>query len=97
VINHCGTPTLKDLKSEEYLKGIRLLAECPNVYFKIGSFGYMNPKWDEKEFVLAQVSQAIDIFTPHRCMFESNFPVDNLPDYGSWTGKKLVEVFQKLA
>ncbi len=30
-------------------------------------------------------------------MFESDFPSDTMPAYGSWTGKRLVNVFNRLA
>jgi predicted TIM-barrel fold metal-dependent hydrolase len=69
-------------------KSITALARCPNVTMKLGGavmpvFGY---HWEDRplppssdELVAATghyYRAAIDAFSPARCMFESNFPVD---------------------
>ena len=64
------------------------LAGCPNVYLKLGGIGmpFMGFRWDKQD--LPPTSEAlaapwarpiefvIEAFGPDRCMFESNFPVD---------------------
>ena len=75
---------------EQWKIDIAAIAECPNVVAKIGGlampdngFGWHTaerpPTADE--FIAAQgryYLHTIDVFGPHRCMFESNFPVDRL-------------------
>ena len=64
------------------------LAGCPNTYLKVGGIGMpmMGFRWDKQERPPTSEELAapwadpirwvIDEFGPHRCMFESNFPVD---------------------
>jgi predicted TIM-barrel fold metal-dependent hydrolase len=65
------------------------LANCENVALKIGGIGmdnYFKTGWatlpeppDSKtvaDFWKDRINWCIDLFTPKRCMFESNFPVD---------------------
>jgi L-fuconolactonase len=75
---------------EQWKKDVAEIAGCPNVVAKLGGlampdngFGWMGrdrpPTSDE--FVEAQAPyylHMIECFTPQRCMFESNFPVDRL-------------------
>lgn len=78
---------------EEHLATWRLglaeLAACPNTYLKVGGIGmpWMGYRWDKRDIPpnseeLAgpwhgPINDAIETFGPARCMFESNFPVDN--------------------
>ncbi len=84
------------------------IAQCENVYAKLGGlampdngfgwFGREKPPTSD-EFVAAQSRyylHMIECFTPARCMFESNFPVDKLSLSYSilWNGfKKIVADF----
>ncbi len=97
ILDHFGTPLgvgrfegQRDEIFAVWKDDVAAIAECPNVYAKIGGlampdngFGWntrdMPPSSDE--FVDAQAryySHMIDCFGPERCMFESNFPVDRL-------------------
>ena len=73
---------------QEWRKSIRELARCENVFIKLGGsamhmFGF---EWEQRplpptsdELIAATrhfYLEAIDSFSPARCMFESNFPVD---------------------
>jgi predicted TIM-barrel fold metal-dependent hydrolase len=95
---------------EQWKKDVAEIAECPNVVAKLGGlampdngFGWMGrdkpPTSDE--FVAAQAPyylHMIECFTPERCMFESNFPVDRLSiSYPVlWNGlKKIVRDFSE--
>src|SRR5207249_3080214 len=83
---------------------IRTLAECPNVYVKIGGLGMHFPGFpsfgSESRASSAQLAQewrpyietCIDAFSPARAMFESNFPVDVFTcDYATlWNAFKRV-------
>jgi len=69
--------------------GIAAAASCENVVLKVGGLGmehYFGTHWADLEappssdivadFWRDEVHYAIDMFSPNRCMFESNFPVD---------------------
>lgn len=97
ILDHFGTPLgvgayagKQDEIFETWIQDIAAIAECPNVYAKLGGlampdngFGWFGrdvpPTSDE--FVAAQeryYHHTIDCFGPERCMFESNFPVDRV-------------------
>ena len=83
------------------IRGHRTLepAALPNVHLKVSFFGSTTPTRDEKELALVvqKAQECIRIFTPHRCMFASNLPVDNHADFGSWTMKDLEKTFLDIA
>ena len=72
----------------EWRQQLDELARCPNVFMKLGGsamhmFGFgwekrpLPPSSDELAAATAHFYHAaIDAFSPARCMFESNFPVD---------------------
>ena len=67
---------------------IKALAACPNVYVKLGGLGmrmggfgfHQQPEPPSSETLAntwgPYIETCIDAFSPSRCMFESNFPVD---------------------
>lgn len=69
-------------------QAIRELAECANVYVKLGGLGmkitgfefHKRPEPPSSEELAdvwrPYIETCIEAFTPRRCMFESNFPVD---------------------
>ena len=71
---------LNDKKNHKILsKGnsLKVLANEENVYIKLSEFGIKNQDWnfeENREIIL----DVIDIFSPSRCMFASNFPVSSL-------------------
>ena len=89
IVNHLGTPTLKDLEEKDgavFWEGMEALAAAgPHVYLKISMLCYTDPKWDENAVVAAAVGRLIKLFGSGRCFFASNYPVDMLPDQGLWT------------
>jgi L-fuconolactonase len=95
---------------EQWKKDVAQIARSENVFAKLGGlampdngFGWMGrdlpPTSDE--FVAAQSRyylHMIECFTPARCMFESNFPVDkfSLSYHVMWNGmKKIVQGFSE--
>lgn len=111
ILDHFGTPLgvgeYAGKRNEIFARwkdDIAELAECPNVFAKLGGmampdngFGWntreVPPSSDE--FVEAQAPwyhHAIKSFGPERCMFESNFPVDRLSiSYRTlWNGLKKI-------
>lgn len=73
---------------QEWLPAMKRLAQCPNVYLKIGGIGTAVFGFDfaarpapPSSAQLADawhplVAPLLDLFGASRCMFESNFPVD---------------------
>ena len=97
VLDHFGTPLGVGVYAEQreeiftqWCKDIADIAQCPNVYAKLGGLAMIDNGfgWDGQErpptsdeFVAAQrryYEHTIECFGPQRCMFESNFPVDRL-------------------
>ncbi len=95
VLDHVGGPLAIGAyagRREEIFPGwaasIRKLAQCPNVYVKIGGMGmkingydfHEQPDPPSSETLAAAwkpyVETCIEAFGASRCMFESNFPVD---------------------
>ena len=75
---------------DNWRKGIAAVAACPNVVVKLGGLGMVRCGFDwhtrdkpigSEELATAMrpfLSHCIEQFTPERCMFESNFPVDKV-------------------
>jgi len=73
---------------QNWRKGIAAVAACPNVVIKLGGLGMVRCgfDWHLREKPIGSEELAADMapflnycieqFTPARCMFESNFPVD---------------------
>jgi L-fuconolactonase len=95
----------------EWRKSLADVATCPNVVLKMGSlnmyytglgaFGLPRPRSSEETARVQRehILTAIDLFGPHRCMFESNFPVDMMSiSYGIlWnTFKRVTADFTKV-
>lgn len=112
VLDHFGTPLGVGIyagrREEIYQKwreDIAALAECPNVYLKLGGLAMPDNGfgWDKRatppssdEIVRAHsryYMHALEQFGTQRCMFESNFPVDRL----SVSYHVLFNAFKKMA
>lgn len=90
---------------DSWRKSIRDLASCPNVVAKLGGlgmrfcgFGFHEQQDPPGSATLAQawhpyIDTCIQAFGPERCMFESNFPVDQL----SCSYRVLWNAFKRLA
>ncbi len=95
VIDHCGGPLgygiyagRRDEVFPGWASSIRDLAQCPNVFVKLGGLGMRINGFGFEEAVEPPTSEqlaaawrpyietCIEAFGPERCMFESNFPVD---------------------
>ena len=86
-------------------QGIAAVAECPNVYIKLGGIG--QPRygfdWHTRDHPIGseELAQAlapymnycIEQLGPDRCMFESNFP----PDKVSYSYNVLFNAFKRLS
>ena len=86
ILNHVGAPRSVPLPADEadaiWRRGLIEVASCPNVVLKVGGLLMHRESAEAYSSDAAAVVMrdhilgAIDIFGPHRCMFESNFPVD---------------------
>ncbi|MBI2887388.1 MAG: amidohydrolase family protein [Chloroflexi bacterium] len=85
--------------------GIAAVAECPNVYVKLGGIGMPRTGFDWHartrpigseelaESMAPLMTYCIEQFGPHRSMFESNFPVDKV----SYSYNVLYNAFKRLS
>lgn len=88
----------------EWKAGLAVAAQRPNIAIKLGGFGMAVAGYDWKRretppdsseianVYRPYVLHAVDVFSPARCMFESNFPVDGIAHgYGTlWNAFKRV-------
>jgi len=113
VLNHIGgliaqTRTYLARRDEaiaHWRSGMAVLAQCPNVYVKLGGLGmpYLGFGFDQRTAPASSTELAaawapyyhycIDQFGPTRCMFESNFP----PDRGSSSYPVLWNALKRVA
>jgi predicted TIM-barrel fold metal-dependent hydrolase len=83
ILNHAGMPIDRTPRHiDEWRRGIALLAAEGNVMTKISGLGMFDRAWTVTS-ISPWVESLIEHFSPARCMFASNFPVDKL--YGSYT------------
>ena len=78
VINHAGFPWDRTEQGMEYWrKGIKLMSLEPNTFIKLSEFGVKDKDWNysQNEQIIKEL---IDLFSPQRCMFASNFPVSKI-------------------
>ncbi len=95
VINHLGAPLgcgpyreQRDEVMRTWSAGVKALADCPNVFMKLGGLGmpingfdYNKAPAPPTSLQVAEdwrpfIEPCIEWFGSARCMFESNFPVD---------------------
>ena len=78
IINHAGFPWDRtELGMEYWRKGIKLMSLEPNTFIKLSEFGVKDKDWNysQNEQIIKEL---IDLFSPQRCMFASNFPVSKI-------------------
>ena len=92
ILDHAGGPVAPHCAHANdvfanWLSGIRDLAPCPNVWLKLGGLtmastplGSATSRWHCSEALATALQPwlraAIDAFSPARCLFEGNFPVE---------------------
>lgn len=75
---HCGSPWDQSRKGiSRWRNGLAKMAALPNTRCKISGLGMFNPEWTEAT-LRPLILSCIEVFSPERCMFGSNFPVDKL-------------------
>lgn len=78
VLEHIGFPRTR---TDDYFDGWRAamleLGTAPNVYCKISGLGMTDPRFTP-DSLRRWVDTCVEAFTPERCMFGSNWPLDRL-------------------
>lgn len=78
ILNHAGMPLFTGVTNfETWYKNMQQLAKLPNIAVKISGFGMFDHNWTVTK-IRHLVLNVIDLFGVGRCMFASNFPVDQL-------------------
>ena len=97
-IELCKHPADPDfLKSQEYWDAMKKFAARPNTYMKLSMFGFSDISWKNGDMVIEKAIELVKLFGPERCMFGTNYPVDNLPFLGGWTMKDMLKTFNAIA
>jgi predicted TIM-barrel fold metal-dependent hydrolase len=75
---HCGSPWDQSPGGlTEWRRGLRALADNPNVCCKMSGFGMFDRQWSMAS-IRPVIETCIEFFGEDRCMFGSNFPVERL-------------------
>lgn len=84
VLLHAGMPDDPAVAARAFwAKGLRAIAERPNVSTKLSALGTFTNRCDADEWATI-IHQTVEIFGPRRCIFGSNFPIEKLwTDYAS--------------
>lgn len=75
--NLANPPALDEATLTRWTEAMLPLADAPNVVMKISGVGMADHEWTV-ERIRPWVLRAIEVFSPDRCMFGSNWPVDSL-------------------
>jgi predicted TIM-barrel fold metal-dependent hydrolase len=92
ILDHCGLPVDGKKDFNGWKEGVKHMAEQSNVICKLSGLVMFNHAWS-KEIFSPYILELLRIFTPKRCMFGSNFPVDKL----NITYEELVNVYRDIA
>ncbi|CAF0935690.1 unnamed protein product [Rotaria sordida] len=92
ILDHCGLPGDDRNDFNSWKEGMKHMAEQSNVICKLSGLVMFNHAWS-KELFAPYILECLRLFTPKRCMFGSNFPVDRL----HITYEELVNVYRDIA
>lgn len=83
---------------ETWRAGMKAMAALPHVYVKLSMLSYSVKDFWKNEQAITKVGELVheivNLFTPSRCMFASNFPVDG---FDGCTPDTLYSIFMKWA
>ena len=78
ILTHAAMPLWRTAEEEALWRvSIRRYAEHANVAIKLSGFGVFDPGWTAAS-IEPILSAVIDAFTPVRCMFATNYPVEGI-------------------
>ncbi|CAF0942526.1 unnamed protein product [Adineta steineri] len=92
ILDHCGLPVDGQKDFDGWKEGMKHMAEQTNVICKLSGLVMFNHTWS-KEILSPYILECLRLFTPKRCMFGSNFPVDKL----NITYEELVNAYRDIA
>jgi predicted TIM-barrel fold metal-dependent hydrolase len=92
ILDHCGLPVDGIQEFDSWKEGMKHMAEQTNVICKLSGLVMFNHQWS-KEIFSPYIVECLRLFTPQRCMFGSNFPVDRL----NITYEEVVNVYRDIA
>ena len=79
VLDHCGTPDIAGNGWDEWSAGLAEVADCPNVNVKLsGLSAYARPEQRNLEGLRPWIERVLEVFTPSRAVWGSDWPVANL-------------------
>lgn len=92
ILGHCGFPReLSVPYFHEWRKGIRNLAQAPNVACKLSGLLMVDHNWTI-DSIRPWIETCIESFGPERCMFATNWPLDGL--HGDYVG--LINAYREI-
>lgn len=78
ILDHCGYPLNNaDGYFDQWRRALIDLAEAPNVQIKVSGIGMFVPNWTV-DSIRQWVLTCIEVFTPARVVFGTNWPLDRL-------------------
>ncbi len=78
IVNHVGFPWERtNIGLKKWRDSLKMLSKEPNTFIKLSEFGVKGQDWNYKENRKI-ILEVIEMFSPARCMFASNFPVSSL-------------------
>ena len=92
ILDHCGLPHGGQKDFDSWKEGMKHMAEQSNVICKLSGLVMFNHAWS-KEIFSPYILECLRLFSPKRCMFGSNFPVDRL----NISYEELVNVYRDIA
>jgi predicted TIM-barrel fold metal-dependent hydrolase len=92
ILDHCGLPLDGQKDFDGWKEGMKHMAEQSNVICKLSGLVMFNHAWS-KDIFSPYILECLRLFTPKRCMFGSNFPVDRL----NISYEELVNVYRDIA
>ncbi|CAF1154454.1 unnamed protein product [Adineta ricciae] len=92
ILDHCGLPVFGLTDFNGWKEAMAHMAEQSNVICKLSGLGMFNRE-ASKELYSPYIVECLRLFTPKRCIFGSNFPVDKL----NISYDKLVSIYRDAA
>ena len=97
VIDHAGSPydlSFSGLKT--WKKGLKKLAQLPNLFIKLSGFGMYDKNWssDSHQKIFDTI---LEIFNPNHVMWGSNFPVEKLTNSYSYSIEQFLKWLKPLS
>ena len=102
ILGHRGVsiftpPNIAFLQSQEYWDAMKKFAARPKTYIKLSFFACSDFKWKRGDIVIEKAIELVKLFGANRCMFATNFPIDNMPMLGGWTMKDMLKTYKEIA